>query len=235
LLVVNEINVFYGLVQVLWNLSFRVNQGETVAIVGSNGAGKSTILKTISGLVRLRSGSIEFNEERLDRIPGHQIVEKQIAHIPEGRRLFPYSTVLANLELGAYTKRARENVRASLEYVFELFPVLQERKSQIAGTLSGGEQQMLAIARGLMSKPVLLMLDEPSLGLAPLMVMKTMGVIQKLNQQGLTLLLIEQNVHHALHLSSRGYVLENGRVALEGSGMELLENPHVKEAYLGIA
>jgi branched-chain amino acid transport system ATP-binding protein len=234
LLEVRNINVSYGLAKVLWDVSFRVEEREIVAIVGSNGAGKSTTLKAISGLIRLSSGGIEFNGERLDQIPGYLIVEKQIAHIPEGRRLFPFSTVLANLELGAFTKKARHKFRESLHYVFELFPVLQERKDQLAGTLSGGEQQMLAIARGLMSIPLLLMLDEPSLGLAPMLVIKMLDVLQKLNQQGLTLLLIEQNVHSALNLCARGYVLENGRIMIEGSGQELLNNTHVKEAYLGI-
>ena len=234
MLEVKNIHVSYGLAKVLWDVSFRVEEREIVAIVGSNGAGKSTTLKAISGLTRLSSGGIEFNGERLDQIPGYLIVEKQIAHIPEGRRLFPFSTVLANLELGAFTKKARPKFAESLHYVFELFPVLRERKDQLAGTLSGGEQQMLAIARGLMSIPLLLMLDEPSLGLAPMLVIKTLDVLQRLNQQGLTLLLIEQNVHSALNLCARGYVLENGRIVIEGSGKELLNNTHVKEAYLGI-
>jgi len=234
LLEVKNIHVSYGLAKVLWDVSFRVEEREIVAIVGSNGAGKSTTLKAISGLTRLSSGGIEFNGERLDQIPGYLIVEKQIAHIPEGRRLFPFSTVLANLELGAFTKKARPKFAESLHYVFELFPVLRERKDQLAGTLSGGEQQMLAIARGLMSIPLLLMLDEPSLGLAPMLVIKTLDVLQRLNQQGLTLLLIEQNVHSALNLCARGYVLENGRIVMEGLGQELLNNTHVKEAYLGI-
>ena len=234
MLEVKNINVSYGLAKVLWDVSFRVAEKEMVAIVGSNGAGKSTTLKAISGLIRLSSGRIEFNGERLDQIPGYFIVEKQIAHVPEGRRLFPFSTVLANLELGAFTKKARHKFAESLHYVFELFPVLRERKEQLAGTLSGGEQQMLAIARGLMSIPLLLMLDEPSLGLAPMLVIKTLDVLQRLNQQGLTLLLIEQNVHSALNLCARGYVLENGRIVIDGSGKELLNNTHVKEAYLGI-
>ena len=234
MLEVKNIHVSYGLAKVLWDVSFRVEEREIVAIVGSNGAGKSTTLKAISGLTRLSSGGIEFNGERLDQIPGYLIVEKQIAHIPEGRRLFPFSTVLANLELGAFTKKARPKFAESLHYVFELFPVLRERKDQLAGTLSGGEQQMLAIARGLMSIPLLLMLDEPSLGLAPMLVIKTLDVLQRLNQQGLTLLLIEQNVHSALNLCARGYVLENGRIVMEGLGQELLNNTHVKEAYLGI-
>ena len=232
---VRSINVCYGLAQALWDVSFKVDEGEMVAIVGSNGAGKTTTLKTISGLLRPSSGRIEFNGERLDKISGHLIVERGIAHIPEGRGLFPFSTVLANLELGAYTKRARKRIKESLEHVFGLFPVLKERQRQLAGTLSGGEQQMLAIARGLMSAPNLLMLDEPSLGLAPKLVKKTLEILEQLSNQGITILLVEQNVHAALNLCDRGYVLENGRIVMEGSGRELRDNPHVRKAYLGMA
>ncbi len=234
MLEVQNINVCYGLVQVLWDISFRVEEGEIVAIVGSNGAGKSTTLKTISGLLRPTSGSIAFKGERLDQTPAHLVVEKEVAHIPEGRRLFPFSTVLTNLELGAFTKRARNETALNIEYVFELFPVLRERQNQLAGTLSGGEQQMLAIARGLMSRPSLLMLDEPSLGLAPKLVLKTLEILKEVNNRGVTILLVEQNVHSSLNLCNRGYVLENGRVVIEGSGQELLDNPHVKAAYLGV-
>lgn len=234
MLEVKNINVSYGLVRVLWDVSFRVEEGEIVATVGSNGAGKTTTLRTISGLLRPSSGSIEFNGEGLDRVRSHSIVEKGIAHVPEGRRLFPFSTVLANLEIGAYTAGAREKINESLEFVFELFPVLKERRKQLAGTLSGGEQQMLAVARGLMSRPRLLMLDEPSLGLAPILVGKVFEVLRELNDRGVTILLVEQNVSSALSLCNRGYVLENGRIVLEGSGQELLNNPHVKEAYLGV-
>jgi len=234
LLEVQNVNVAYGLVQVLWDISFRVEEGEILAIVGSNGAGKSTTLKTISGLLRPSSGSIVFKGERLDQTPAHMVVEKEVAHIPEGRRLFPFSSVLTNLELGAFTRRARRETAENVEYVFELFPVLRERQNQLAGTLSGGEQQMLAIGRGLMSRPSLLMLDEPSLGLAPKLVLKTLDTLQELNKRGVTILLVEQNVNSALSLCTRGYVLENGRIVLEGSGQELLNNPHVKEAYLGV-
>jgi branched-chain amino acid transport system ATP-binding protein len=234
LLEVKNINVAYGLVQVLWDISFRVEESEIVAIVGSNGAGKSTTLKTISGLIRPSSGSIAFKGERLDHTPAHLVVEKEVAHIPEGRRLFPFSTVLTNLELGAFTPRARSRTAENVDYVFELFPVLRERQNQLAGTLSGGEQQMLAIARGLMSRPSLLMLDEPSLGLAPKLVLKTLDILQELNKRGVTILLVEQNVHSSLNLCTRGYVLENGRIVIEGSGHELLDNPHVKTAYLGV-
>jgi len=231
---VKSINVSYGLVRVLWDVSFRVEEGEIVATVGSNGAGKTTTLRTISGLLRPSSGSIEFNGEGLDRVRSHSIVEKGIAHVPEGRRLFPFSSVLANLEIGAYTTGARKKIDENLEFVFELFPVLKERRRQLAGTLSGGEQQMLAVARGLMSRPRLLMLDEPSLGLAPILVGKVFEVLRELNDRGVTILLVEQNVSSALTLCNRGYVLENGRIVLEGSGQELLNNPHVKEAYLGV-
>ena len=234
MLEVKSINVSYGLVRVLWDVSFRVEEGEIVSTVGSNGAGKTTTLRTISGLLRPSSGSIEFNGEGLDRVRSHSIVEKGIAHVPEGRRLFPFSSVLANLEIGAYTTGARKKIDENLEFVFELFPVLKERRRQLAGTLSGGEQQMLAVARGLMSRPRLLMLDEPSLGLAPILVGKVFEVLRELNDRGVTILLVEQNVSSALSLCNRGYVLENGRIVLEGSGQELLNNPHVKEAYLGV-
>jgi branched-chain amino acid transport system ATP-binding protein len=234
LLAVKNINVSYGLVRVLWDVSLTVKEGEMVATVGSNGAGKTTTLKAISGLLRPSSGSIELNGERLDRIPSYSVVEKEIAHVPEGRRLFPFSSVLSNLEIGAYTSRARGKIRESLEFVFDLFPVLKERQRQLAGTLSGGEQQMLAIARALMSKPHLLMLDEPSLGLAPTMVNKVFEILKRLNERGVTILLVEQNIHSALNLCDRGYVLENGRIVLEGGGKELLNDPYVKKAYLGI-
>jgi len=234
LLAVKNINVSYGLVRVLWDVSLTVKEGEMVATVGSNGAGKTTTLKAISGLLRPSSGSIELNGERLDRIPSYSVVEKEIAHVPEGRRLFPFSSVLSNLEIGAYTSRARGKIRESLEFVFDLFPVLRERQRQLAGTLSGGEQQMLAIARALMSRPHLLMLDEPSLGLAPTLVNKVFETLKRLNERGVTILLVEQNIHSALSLCDRGYVLENGRIVLEGGGKELLNDPYVKEAYLGI-
>jgi len=234
MLKVDKINVFYGDLQALWDVSFEVNEGEKVVIVGANGAGKTTTLKTISGLLRPRSGSIEFLGKRIDKLPPHKIVELGIAHVPEGRRLFPRMTVLENLEMGAYTKRAREKLEDTLEWVFSIFPRLKERKKQIAGTMSGGERQMLAIARGLMSKPKLLMLDEPSLGLAPKLVVKTFEVIERINEEGVTILLVEQNVRHALELADRGYVLETGRITLSGTGEDLLKNDYVKKAYLGM-
>ena len=234
MLVVEKISVFYGLAQALWDVSFNVKEKEVVSIVGSNGAGKTTTLKTVAGLLRPKMGSIRLDGEDLTKTPPHRIVEKGIALVPEGRGLFPVMTVLENLELGAYTKEARGKVKDSLERVFNLFPVLKERKKQLAGTLSGGEQQMLAIARGLMSCPKLLMLDEPSLGLAPFLVKKTFETIKEINEEGVTVLLVEQNIHHALNMSDRGYVLENGRVVMEGTGEELLNSPHVKKAYLSI-
>ena len=234
MLEVDKINVFYGDLQALWDVSFEVHEGEKVVIVGANGAGKTTTLRTISGLLRPRSGEIRFLGQRIDRLPPHKIVELGIAHVPEGRRLFPRMTVLENLEMGAYIKRAREKFEDTLEWVFSIFPRLKERKDQIAGTMSGGERQMLAIARGLMSRPKLLMLDEPSLGLAPKLVLKVFEVIQRISDEGVTILLVEQNVRHALELADRGYVLETGRITLSGAGEELLENEHVKKAYLGM-
>lgn len=234
MLKVNKLNVFYGDMQVLHEISLTVNEGEIVTVVGSNGAGKTTLLNTISGLLHPMSGSIEFFNERIDRIPAHLIVKKGITHIPEGRELFPDMTVLENLLLGSYTSEAKKLRKESLKWVFELFPVLEERKNQLAGTLSGGEQQMLAIARGLMSRPKLLMLDEPSLGLAPVIVLKIFEVIKNVNEQGLTILLVEQNVRFALAMSHRAYVLENGRIVLKGKGKDLLEDRHVRKAYLGL-
>jgi len=233
MLQVEKIDVFYGDAQALWDVSFRVNQGEIVTLVGSNGAGKSTTLKAISGLVPPSAGEIRLDGARIDRIAAHRIVEMGIAQIPEGRRLWPGLSVEENLELGAYTKAARGVRKDSLEWVFTLFPLLKERRTQLAGTLSGGEQQMLAIGRGLLSRPKLLILDEPSLGLAPLLVNEVFETIQKINGQGMTILLVEQNVNHALALSDRGYVLETGRIVLSGSGKELLADDHVKTAYLG--
>ncbi|HID86377.1 MAG TPA: ABC transporter ATP-binding protein [Anaerolineae bacterium] len=234
MLEVNGINVFYGDIQALWDVSFEVEEGELVVVVGSNGAGKTTTLKTISGLLHPDGGSIAFLGQRIDRASPHHIVELGIAHIPEGRRLFPFMTVLENLEMGAYTRRARAKRRESLGWVFQLFPILEERRDQLAGTLSGGEQQMLAIGRGLMSRPQLLMLDEPSLGLAPRLVLDVFNTVKQINEEGVTVVLVEQNVHHALELADRAYVLENGRITLQGTGRDLLENDYVKEAYLGM-
>ena len=234
MLKVNKISVSYGKVQVLWDVSIEVNKGEVVSVVGSNGAGKTTLLHTISGILKPISGSIEFLNERVDRLPPNIIVEKGITLVPEGRRLFPRLTVLENLRMGSYIDRAKEKRDETLRWIFDLLPRLEERKNQLAGTLSGGERQMLAIARGLMSRPKLLMMDEPSLGLAPKIVLNVFEVIKRLKNEGITILLVEQNVRHALELSDRAYVLENGRVVLEGTGKELLGNEQVKKAYLGM-
>jgi branched-chain amino acid transport system ATP-binding protein len=230
---VKNIDVFYDDAQALWDVSFSVSQGEIVTLVGSNGAGKSTTLKAISGLVPPSSGEIRLEGNRIDRTPAYSIVEMGIAQIPEGRRLWPGLSVQENLELGAYIPAARALRGETMEWVFQLFPLLRKRRSQLAGTLSGGEQQMLAIGRGLLSRPKLLILDEPSLGLAPLLVDEVFETIQKINGEGMTILLVEQNVNHALAISNRGYVLETGRIVISGSGKELLDDDHVKTAYLG--
>ncbi|OGO42847.1 MAG: ABC transporter ATP-binding protein [Chloroflexi bacterium RBG_16_57_9] len=233
MLEVKNIDVFYGQAQALWDVSFNVAAGEIVTLVGSNGAGKSTTIKTISGLLTPANGEIAFESQRIDRLPAHEVVNLGIAQIPEGRRLWPGMTVIENLELGAYIARARREREAGRQRVFELFPRLAERRNQLAGTLSGGEQQMLAIGRALLSQPRLLMLDEPSLGLAPVLVEEVLRVIQEINRQGTTILLVEQNVFHALEIANRAYVLETGRVALQGDSHKLLENEYVKTAYLG--
>ncbi len=234
MLKVEGIDVFYSEVQALWDVSFEVGAGEIVTLVGSNGAGKTTTLKTISGLLTPRRGAITFNNARLDSVPAHRVVELGIAHIPEGRRLWPGLSVLETLELGAYATRARSEKKHTLEWVLSIFPRLGERMSQAAQTLSGGEQQMLAIARGLLSRPDLLMLDEPSLGLAPLLVEQVFQVIQEINQRGVTILLVEQNVHHALAIAKHAYILETGRVVKAGRGQDLLNDQQVKSAYLGL-
>ena len=229
-----KIEVRYGDALALYNVSLEVKQGEIVSIVGANGAGKSTTLKAISGLLKPKSGQILFAGERLNEVPAHAIVDLGIIQIPEGRQLFPYMTTLENLELGSYTPEARKGAGESLNRVFELFPILNERREQLAGTLSGGEQQMLAIGRGLMGLPKLLMLDEPSLGLSPILVKVIFEAIGKINQAGTTVLLVEQDVKKSLSLAQRGYVMENGKITLQGESQELLANEHLKKAYLGI-
>jgi branched-chain amino acid transport system ATP-binding protein len=231
----DRIDVYYGNIQALWQVSLGVDAGEVITIVGSNGAGKSTILRGITGLIKLRKGSITFEGRRIDALSPDQVVRLGVSMVPEGRELFPRMTVRENLELGAaYIDRAHVRTAESLEWVLTLFPVLRERSRQLAGTLSGGEQQMLAIGRALMSRPKLLMLDEPSLGLAPLLVAGVFRTVRQINREGVTLLLVEQNVRQSLTLAHRAYVLENGRVAMEGKGRELIADPHVKEAYLGL-
>ena len=234
MLKVDGIDVCYGDVQVLWDVSFRVGEGEVVALIGANGAGKSTILRTISGLLRPRKGTIEFMGERLDRIPAYRVIEKGIAHVPEGRRLFPEMTVEENLELGALKPAAKARRAESLEKVFARFPRLKERRRQLAGTLSGGEQQMLAIGRGLMSLPRMILFDEPSLGLAPLLVEEVFQVVHDIRRDGVTVLIVEQNVRQTLAIAERAYVLETGRIVREGTGRELLEDEDVRKAYLGV-
>ena len=230
---VNEINVFYGDLQALWDVSLRVDKGQMVTLVGSNGAGKTTLFKTVIGLLRPKSGSITFLGRRIDNLSPADIINLGIAQVPEGRRLFSSMNVRENLELGAYVPEARKKVGDTLDWVFSIFPILKERQNQLAGSLSGGEQQMLAIARGLMARPKMLMLDEPSLGLAPKLVVKVFDIVKKIKDEGVTILLIEQNIVQALAISDMGFVLETGRIVLEGTREQLLKNKHVKKAYLG--
>jgi branched-chain amino acid transport system ATP-binding protein len=234
LLELRDVEVAYGDLPALRGVSVSLEAGETLSVVGANGAGKTTMLRAISGLMRPRAGQILLDGERLDSLPSHAIVSRGVVQVPEGRKIFPSLTVLENLELGSYVAKAKARRREGLEQVFGLFPRLKERERQAAGTMSGGEQQMLAIGRALMARPRVLMLDEPSLGLAPLIVKEIFRIIGEINRLGTTVLLVEQNTRQALALSRRGYVLENGRVVLEGSGAELLGNEHVKRAYLGM-
>jgi branched-chain amino acid transport system ATP-binding protein len=231
---VSGLQVAYGDLTTLWDVSFTVGEGDLVALVGANGAGKTTTLRAISGLLRPRSGSVRFRGRSLAGVPSHRITDLGIAHVPEGRQLFPMMTVEENLLLGSYPSRARRKRAENLPRVYETFPVLGSRRAQDAGTLSGGEQQMLAIGRALMSDPDLLMLDEPSLGLAPIVVRDVFSVIAQIRSRGVTVLLVEQNVAQALSVADRAYVLENGRVTLQGSGKELLEHDGVRRAYLGV-
>jgi branched-chain amino acid transport system ATP-binding protein len=234
MLKLSHIDASYKKVQVLWDVSFTIEEKEIVTLVGSNGAGKTTVLNTISGLLHPVSGSVEFLGRRIDRMPPYRMIELCISHIPEGGQSFPEMTVRENLELGAYISRVQKERQASLEWVYEMFPVLRERSKQLAKTLSGGERQMLAIGRGLMSKPRLCMLDEPSYGLAPLLVGEIFRIIGVLNEQGTTLLLVEQNVKHTLEIAHRAYLLESGRIVLEGTCESFLQNGYVRQAYLGL-
>jgi branched-chain amino acid transport system ATP-binding protein len=231
---VKGIEVFYGDLQALRGVSLEVNQGEIVSIIGSNGAGKSTTLMTISGVLKPKRGEIQFDQDFIHQYPSSKIVSLGIVQIPEGRQLFPTLTVIENLEMGSQFPKAKKVRRETMEWVFKLFPRLEERRNQLAGTLSGGEQQMLAIGRGLMSRPTLLMLDEPSLGLSPILVKAIFDIIKEINQQGTTILLVEQNVFHSLTLSHRGYVLENGSIVLSGTGQDLLKDQHIRQSYLGL-
>ncbi len=231
MLKLENIHTFYGPIEVLKGVDIEIRQGEIVCIIGNNGAGKSTTLMTISGILKPRSGTIAFAEERITGVPPYRIVRMGISQVPEGRRIFPKLTVKENLEMGAFPIRGDK--KASLEFVYNLFPVLKDRHMQLGGTLSGGEQQMLAIGRALMSRPKLLLLDEPSLGLAPIIASKIFKTIREINREGVTVLLVEQNARAAMKLSERGYVLENGRVALEGTSEDLLSDEQVRKAYLG--
>ena len=231
MLKVKDINVYYGKIHALKNVSFEVRPGEVVALIGANGAGKSTTLKTVSGMMHSRTGSIEFLGEDITHTPSHNLVYKGLAHAPEGRRIFQQMTVLENLEMGAYLHK--KPTREELKDIFTRFPRLQERRDQVAGTLSGGEQQMLAMGRALISHPKLLMLDEPSMGLAPILVGQIFAIIRELHQSGTTILLVEQNAEMALQVADRAYVLESGKIALSGTGRELAESDSIKKAYLG--
>jgi len=229
---VRELNVFYGSIHAVKDISFEVNEGEIVTLIGANGAGKSTVLKTISGLLRSKTGSVTFMDESIGAVQPHAIVTRGLAQVPEGRRVFSQMSVQENLEMGHYTQPGKA-LSKRIEQVFEHFPRLLERRKQLAGTLSGGEQQMLAMGRAMMSRPKLLMLDEPSMGLAPLLVAQIFKIIKGLNEAGVTILLVEQNAHMALHIADRGYVLETGRIVLVDSAKALRENDAVRKAYLG--
>nr|WP_298006796.1 ABC transporter ATP-binding protein [Anaerolinea thermophila] len=233
MLEVKDLNVYYGAIHALKGVTFHVDKGEIVTLIGANGAGKSTTLNTISGLLRARQGSILFQGEDITRTMPQDIVRKGIVQVPEGRKIFATLSVLENLEMGAYLNKDKAQIQRDLEMVLDRFPRLRERRNQYGGTLSGGEQQMLAIARALMSRPTLLLLDEPSMGLSPILVEQIFEIIQDINQQGTSILLVEQNAQMALSIADRGYVLETGRVVLEGPAQELLHNPMVIEAYLG--
>ena len=233
MLKIRDLSVHYGKIKAVRQIDMDIEQGEIVSLIGANGAGKSTTLRALSGLVKTAGGSVEFDGRNITGCNAKAIVEAGISHCPEGRQIFPRMTVMENLELGAYTRKDTKNLSAEYDRICEYFPVLAQRRSQLGGTLSGGEQQMLAIGRALMSKPKLLLLDEPSLGLAPLLVEKIFEIIQSINREGMTVLLIEQNAWQALNISNRGYVMETGSVAITGVAADLLHNDHVRRAYLG--
>ena len=235
LLSIEKINSGYGEIQVLLDISMHINDGEVVSIIGANGAGKSTLLKTISGLIVPEAGSIQFDGEMISGMSPDEIVNRALIHVPEGRRLFSLMSVYENLEMGAYSKRAEANFKENLQAVYQLFPRLQEREKQLAGTLSGGEQQMVAIGRGIMAQPRVLMLDEPSLGLAPVLKIDIFAAIKKITDEfGTTIVLVEQDVVNSLAISDRAYVMEQGQVVLEGTSTELMDNPEIKKAFLGL-
>lgn len=233
MLEVKDLQVFYGMIQAIKGISFEVNEGEVIALIGANGAGKTTILHTITGLVEAKSGTVEFEGTNITKMPGHKIVTLGMAHVPEGRRVFSELTVLENLRMGAYTRKDKNEVEKSLKMVYERFPRLEERKNQLAGTLSGGEQQMLAMGRALMSHPKIILMDEPSMGLSPIFVNEIFDIIKEVSAGGTTVLLVEQNAKKALSIADRAYVLETGKIVLEGDAKELMNDESVKKAYLG--
>jgi branched-chain amino acid transport system ATP-binding protein len=234
LLRIDKLNFSYGDLKVLWDVDLEVKDGEIVTVLGANGAGKSTILRNVSRLVKPSAGTISLDGHELNRLASHEVVELGIVQVPEARRIFPEMTVVENLRMGSFVKATRKDRARNMDRVFTLFPRLAERKAQLGGTMSGGEQQMLAIGRGLMANPKVLLLDEPSLGLSPLLVKSIFEIIKEINRQGITILLVEQNVYQSLHITHRAYVLETGRVVLSGTGAELLGNAHVKKAFLGM-
>ncbi|HHT51307.1 MAG TPA: ABC transporter ATP-binding protein [Eubacteriaceae bacterium] len=233
MLVLKDVNVYYGSIQALRDVNIKIEKGEIVTLIGSNGAGKSTILRTISAIVKPISGDILYNGEAIQSFLAPNIVKLGISHSPEGRRVFSTMTVMENLELGAYTRKDKKQIKEDFDYVFSLFPILHERKYQLAGTLSGGEQQMLAMARALLSRPKLLLLDEPSLGLAPLIVNDIFSIIKDINESGTTILLVEQNANKALQIADRAYIIQNGNIVIEGSANDLLNDNRIKKSYLG--
>lgn len=233
MLEVKDLKVSYGVIEAIKGVSFEVNQGEIIALIGANGAGKTTVLQTISGLIPAKSGSIFFKDKNITKTPGHKIVYMGMAQVPEGRRVFSQLTVLQNLKLGAYTRKDKDEIAKSLAMVYDRFPRLAERKNQIAGTLSGGEQQMLAMGRALMSKPDIVLMDEPSMGLSPILVNEIFDIIKEINKAGTTILLVEQNAKKALAIANRAYVLETGNISLSGSAQDLINDDNIKKAYLG--
>jgi branched-chain amino acid transport system ATP-binding protein len=234
MLTIENVSASYGMVQILRDISFHIKEEEIVSIIGPNGAGKTTLVKTITGLLHPKSGAIRFKGENIEKLPPYEIVKKGITLIPEGREIFPRMTVEENLKLGAYTANGKSTVKEAKERVYQIFPVLKKKEKALAQNLSGGEQQMLVICRSLMSNPQLLILDEPSLGLAPLIVEKVLDTVRKINEEGVTILLVEQNIRDSLDIADRGYVLEQGKIILEGKSRELLCSNHIKEAYLGL-
>ena len=233
MLEIKDLEVYYGMIQAIKGISFEVNEGEVIALIGANGAGKTTILHTISGLIAPKKGSITFEGQEITKIPAHKIVENGLAQVPEGRRVFPSLSVLQNLKLGAYTRKDKKEIDDTLKMIYERFPRLEERKNQLAGTLSGGEQQMLAMGRALMSKPRIILMDEPSMGLSPIFVNEIFDIIKQVSASGTTVLLVEQNAKKALSIADRGYVLETGKIVKEGKASDLLNDEAVKKAYLG--